>query len=133
MATLQSQLSTGSAVFQENAETYRGQVEDLHRRRREAAYGADPKAADRHVASGKLLPRDRVQALLDPGSPFMEIGMLCGGGSSGAAPLGAGIITGVGRIKGRICMVIANDSTVRGGTYHAMTARKHVRAQKVAA
>lgn len=105
---------------------------ELRERRWRAQNGAEPKVRDRHLAAGKLLPRDRVRALLDPGSPFLEVATLAGGGASGAAPFGAGIITGIGRVSGRLCMLIANDSTIKGGTYHGMTARKHVRAQKIA-
>lgn len=132
MTVISSSISSSSQTFKANAAHYASLIADLHQRRRTAQWGTDQKARDRHRASGKLLPRHRVTALLDPGSPFLELALLAGGGSSGAAPLGAGIITGIGRVRGRLCMIIANDSTVRGGTYHAMTARKHVRAQKIA-
>lgn len=132
MSIIRSSISTSSTAFQENAESYRRLVEDLHERRRSAHVAADDKIRRRHVKSGKLLPRDRVLALIDSGSPFLEIATLAGGGASGAAPCGAGLIAGVGRVRGRLCMIIANDSTVRGGTYHGMTSRKHVRAQRIA-
>jgi 3-methylcrotonyl-CoA carboxylase beta subunit len=132
MAVLESFLSTSSPAFQENAAHYQGLVSDLRTRRFDAAHAGTPAARKRHLAAGKILPRDRVRALLDLGSPFLEVGMLAGGGSSGAAPFGAGIITGVGMISGRLCMIIANDSTVKGGTYHGMTSKKHVRAQQIA-
>lgn len=132
MTVIASSVSASAASFKANAAHYQTLIKEL-RVRRQAAYRAgEGKTRERHQASGKLLPRDRVEALLDPGSPFLEVAVLAGGGSSGAAPLGAGIITGVGRVRGRLCMIIANDSTVRGGTYHAMTARKHVRAQRIA-
>lgn len=111
---------------------YEELIEELHARRRDASEGGSESAKKRHLAAGKILPRDRVRALLDAGSPFYEIGMLAGGGASGAAKLGAGIVTGIGVISGRVCMIIANDSTVKGGTYHGMTSRKHVRAQQIA-
>jgi 3-methylcrotonyl-CoA carboxylase beta subunit len=132
MSIIQSNISTASKAFKENDAAYRALISALHEQRRIAFSGAEAKIKSRHLAAGKLLPRDRVRSLLDPGSPFLEIATLAGGPTSGAAQLGAGIITGIGRIRGRICMVIANDSTVKGGTYFGMTARKHVRAQKIA-
>ena len=132
MSILASALSTNAASFRENQAHYAGLIQELHEKRRQACSAGEKKVRERHLASGKLLPRQRVRALLDPGSPFLELSTLAGGGSSGAAPLGAGIITGIGRVRGRLCMIIANDSTVRGGTYHGMTSRKHVRAQKIA-
>lgn len=132
MSIIQSDISTSSKAFKENQDAYRALVATLHEQRKIVFNGADAKIKKRHLDAGKLLPRDRVRALLDPGSPFLEIATLAGGITSGAAQLGAGIITGIGRIRGRICMVIANDSTVKGGTYFGMTARKHVRAQRIA-
>ena len=132
MSVIQSNISMASPAFKENAATYRALIAGLHQQRRDVFNGADDKIKKRHLEAGKLLPRDRVRALLDPGSPFLEVATLAGGPTSGAAQLGAGIITGIGRIRGRICMIIANDSTVKGGTYFGMTARKHVRAQRIA-
>lgn len=132
MAVLESLISTSSPVFQANVTHYQKLVADLHTRRFDASHAGSSAARERHLAAGKILPRDRVRALLDLGSPFLEIGMLAGGGTSGAAPFGAGIITGIGMISGRLCMIIANDSTVKGGTYHGMTSKKHVRAQQIA-
>ncbi|MDD2919652.1 carboxyl transferase domain-containing protein [Rhodoferax sp.] len=132
MGTIHSMVSSSSEVFRQNDNHYRELLEELRLRRREAVESGTPMSRDRHVSSGKLLPRDRVRALLDLGSPFLELSMLAGGGASGAAPLGAGIITGIGVINGKPCMIIANDSVVKGGTYHGMTSKKHVRAQQVA-
>lgn len=132
MGLIQSMVSPSSDVFLQNDRSYRLLLSDLHARRRKAIESGTPSSRSRHVAAGKLLPRDRVQALLDLGSPFLETGVLAGGGSSGAAPLGAGIITGIGVVSGRPCMIIANDSVVKGGTYHGMTSKKHVRAQQIA-
>lgn len=132
MSTIRSSISTSSQTFKDNDARYRALIADMQKKRQIAFGGAEQKIKDRHLAAGKLLPRDRVRALLDPGSPFLEIAMLAGGGASGAAQLGAGIVTGIGRVRGRLCMIIANDSTVKGGTYFGMTARKHVRAQKIA-
>jgi 3-methylcrotonyl-CoA carboxylase beta subunit len=97
-----------------------------------AARGGPERARRRHSERGKLLPRDRVDALLDPGSPFLELSPLAAGGMYDDEAPGAGIITGVGRIAGRECVVVANDATVKGGTYYPITVRKHLRAQEVA-
>ncbi len=96
-----------------------------------ARAGGGERARSRHLARGKLLPRDRVERLLDPGTPFLELGALAAHGLyDGAAP-GAGIITGVGRVSGRECLIVCNDATVKGGTYYPMTVKKHLRAQEV--
>ncbi|WP_026414889.1 carboxyl transferase domain-containing protein [Actinomadura oligospora] len=97
-----------------------------------AARGGPERARERHVKRGKLLPRDRVDTLLDPGSPFLELSPLAATGMYGDDAPGAGMITGVGRISGRECVVVANDATVKGGTYYPMTVKKHLRAQEVA-
>jgi len=108
-------------------------VADLRAKVAEAALGGDESARAKHVARGKLLPRERVRTLLDPGSPFLEIGQLAAHEMyDGDAP-SAGIITGVGRISGRECVIVANDATVKGGTYYPMTVKKHLRAQEVSA
>jgi 3-methylcrotonyl-CoA carboxylase beta subunit len=125
-------VSKPSDAFRQNDRHYRGLLDDLRARRRTAIESGTAQARDRHISAGKLLPRHRVRALLDLGSPFLEIALLAGGGTSGAAPLGAGIITGIGVVSGRPCMIIANDSVVKGGTYHGMTSKKHVRAQQIA-
>jgi 3-methylcrotonyl-CoA carboxylase beta subunit len=90
------------------------------------------KARERHVARGKLLPRDRVMRLIDPGSPFLELSPLAANGMYGEAIHGAGLITGIGRIEGRECVIVCNDSTIKGGTYYPMTVKKHLRAQEIA-
>ena len=97
-----------------------------------AALGGNEKSRERHTSRGKLLPRDRVERLLDPGSPFLEVGQLAANGMYGDEVPGAGIITGVGRVSGRQCMIFANDATVKGGTYYPMTVKKHLRAQEIA-
>jgi 3-methylcrotonyl-CoA carboxylase beta subunit len=108
-------------------------VEELRSRRAEASLGGPTASRDRHVSRGKLLPRDRVEGLLDPGSPFLELSPLAAHDMyDGDAP-SAGIITGVGRVAGRLSMVVANDATVKGGTYYPMTVKKHLRAQEIAA
>src|ERR1700756_5132740 len=97
-----------------------------------AALGGPERARERHVSRGKLLPRDRVDGLLDPGSPFLEMSPLAADGMYDDESPGAGIITGIGRVSGRECVIVANDATVKGGTYYPITVKKHLRAQEVA-
>jgi len=107
-------------------------VADLRRLRSAAALGGSDTSRERHVSRGKLLPRQRVESLLDPGSAFLELSPLAAHGMyDGDAP-GAGLITGVGRVSGRLCVIVANDATVKGGTYYPMTVKKHLRAQEIA-
>ncbi len=98
----------------------------------EAALGGNEKSRDRHTSRGKLLPRERVERLLDPGSPFLEIGQLAANDLYDGEIPGAGLICGIGRISGRQCMIVCNDATVKGGTYYPMTVKKHLRAQEIA-
>jgi 3-methylcrotonyl-CoA carboxylase beta subunit len=105
---------------------------ELRERLRVRALGGPEASRARHVSRGKLLPRDRVERLLDPGSPFLEIAPLAAEGMYGNETPGAGIITGIGRVRGRECVVVANDATVKGGTYYPMTVKKHLRAQEIA-
>ncbi|MBK8274223.1 MAG: methylcrotonoyl-CoA carboxylase [Sphingomonadales bacterium] len=98
----------------------------------EAALGGNEKSRERHVSRGKLLPRERVERLLDPGSPFLEIGQLAANGMYEGDVHGASLICGIGRVSGRQCMIICNDATVKGGTYYPMTVKKHLRAQEIA-
>jgi len=105
---------------------------ELLARRSAAAEGGPAKARERHLARGKLLPRERVMRLLDPGAPFLELGSLAAYGMYEDAIHGAGIITGIGRVEGREVMIVCNDSTIKGGTYYPMTVKKHLRAQEVA-
>ncbi len=121
-----------SERFQENARANAALAQDLRDRLAATARGGPAQARDRHVARGKLLPRDRVGALLDPGSPFLELSALAAGGMYGDEAPGAGIITGIGRVAGRECVIVANDATVKGGTYYPVTVKKHLRAQEIA-
>ncbi len=98
-----------------------------------AALGGPQRARERHVERGKLLPRDRVDGLLDPGSPLLEIAPLAADGMYDDDCPAAGLITGIGRVSGRECMIVANDATVKGGTYYPITVKKHLRAQEIAA
>jgi 3-methylcrotonyl-CoA carboxylase beta subunit len=130
---LTSRLDVHGDAARANGERNASLAADLRKRLEVAALGGPQRARDRHRARGKLLPRERVDHLLDPGSPFLELSPLAADGMyDGAAPA-AGIITGIGRVSGRLCMVIANDATVKGGTYYPMTVKKHLRAQEVAA
>ena len=108
-------------------------VDDLRDRLATARLGGSEKSRERHLSRGKLLVRDRVDRLLDPGSPFLELSALAADDMYGGAVPAAGIVTGIGRVSGRLCVVVANDATVKGGTYYPMTVKKHLRAQQVAA
>jgi 3-methylcrotonyl-CoA carboxylase beta subunit len=110
----------------------RALVADLTTRVAETAQGGGPTARDRHAARGKLLPRERVAALIDPGSPFLELSQLAAYGLYNNEVPAAGIVTGIGRVSGQECVIVANDATVKGGTYFPMTVKKHLRAQEIA-
>jgi 3-methylcrotonyl-CoA carboxylase beta subunit len=137
VSVIQSSLNTRSEAFQSNAASMRQLVDDLRAKVAQASLGGGESARQKHLSRGKLLPRDRVDMLLDPGSPFLEFSPLAGFGvyrdpdGSDAAP-GAGLITGIGRISGQLCVVVCNDATVKGGTYFPMTVKKHLRAQEIA-
>ncbi|MCJ0761743.1 carboxyl transferase domain-containing protein [Variovorax terrae] len=132
MTALQSKLNARSAEFQANAAAMRAVVEDLNVQVAKAAEGGGEAARAKHVARGKLPPRERVQMLLDPGTPFLELAPLAAHGMyKGDAPC-AGVIAGIGRVSGVDCMVVCNDATVKGGTYYPMTVKKHLRAQEIA-
>ncbi|MCP3098809.1 methylcrotonoyl-CoA carboxylase [Myxococcus sp. K15C18031901] len=132
MAILKSTTDTRSAEFRSNAEAMSKLVDDLRDKVSLTAKGGGENARQRHVARGKLLPRDRVERLLDPGSPFLEIGQLAAWNMYGGESPAAGMIAGIGRVEGQECMVVANDATVKGGTYYPMTVKKHLRAQEIA-
>jgi 3-methylcrotonyl-CoA carboxylase beta subunit len=125
-------VDASSEHFRANAVQNRVLVAELRRKVAAAALGGAEKHRERHVARGKLLPRDRIQRLLDPGSPFLEIGALAASGMYDDEAPGAGVIVGIGRIAGRECMIVANDPTVKGGAYFPMTVKKHLRAQEIA-
>jgi 3-methylcrotonyl-CoA carboxylase beta subunit len=129
---LRSRVDAASAAFTRDSAANATLVAELRRKLAEVGRGGPERARERHTARGKLLPRDRVHALLDPGAPFLELSPLAADGLyDGDAPA-AGIITGVGRVGGRECVIVANDATVKGGTYYPMTVKKHLRAQEVA-
>ena len=121
-----------SDAFAANAAHNRALADELRARVATAALGGSAAHRERHVSRGKLLPRDRIHRLLDPGSPFLEVGALAANGMYGDGAPGAGVIAGIGRIAGRECLVLANDPTVKGGAYFPMTVKKHLRAQEIA-
>jgi len=132
MTTLDTQLNARSADFQANASAMRAVVDDLKAQVARMAAGGGEAARAKHTARGKLLPRDRVQMLLDPGTPFLELAPLAAMDMyNGDAPC-AGIVAGVGRVSGTDCMIVCNDATVKGGTYYPLTVKKHLRAQEIA-
>jgi 3-methylcrotonyl-CoA carboxylase beta subunit len=132
VAKIASVIDVGAEHVRANAAQMRALVADLERRRAEAALGGPAKARERHLERGKLLPRERVMRLVDPGAPFLELSPLAANGMYEDAIHGAGIITGIARIEGRECVIVCNDSTIKGGTYYPMTVKKHLRAQEIA-
>lgn len=133
MAKLQTAPRPDDSADSANAEAWRAALRELAERRAAAAEGGSVKSRERHVARGKLLARERVARLIDPGSPFLEVGALAAFGMYEGDVHGAGLITGVGRVEGREVMVVANDPTIKGGAYYPMTVKKHLRAQEIAA
>ncbi len=132
MSVFKSRINARSEVFRANAAQMRSLVADLRVKIDKIALGGGAESRARHVARGKLLPRERVRMLLDPGSPFLELSQLAALGMYNDDAPCAGIITGVGRIAGIECVVVVNDATVKGGTYYPMTVKKHLRAQEIA-
>ncbi len=132
MPLLETQLNARSADFLANAAAMRAVVEDLKARIEQVAQGGGEAARSKHTARGKLLPRERVQRLLDPGTPFLELSPLAAYGMYGGDAPCAGLIAGIGRVSGVDCVIVCNDATVKGGTYYPMTVKKHLRAQEIA-
>jgi len=132
MSQLSTQLNSRSEAFQANATAMRALVDDLRAQFAAVEAGGGEVARKRHTGRGKLLPRERVAQLLDPGTPFLELSPMAAHGMyNGDAP-GAGLVAGIGRVNGVDCMIVCNDATVKGGTYYPMTVKKHLRAQEVA-
>ncbi|MGW6527364.1 carboxyl transferase domain-containing protein [Streptomyces venezuelae] len=129
---LTSAADPASEAWRANEAAHTALVDELRAKLAAAALGGGERARARHVARGKLLPRDRVDTLLDPGSPFLELAPLAADGLYGGGAPAAGVIAGIGRVSGRECVIVANDATVKGGTYYPMTVKKHLRAQEVA-
>ncbi len=132
MAAITSSVDCKSKEFRDNQKAMRALIADLDARRGKAAQGGPARARERHLARGKLLPRERVLTLLDAGAPFLELSSLAANGMYDDDIHGAGLITGIGRISGRECVIVCNDSTIKGGTYYPMTVKKHLRAQEIA-
>ena len=133
MSILETSIDARSREYADNRETMVGRVEQLRETSRMLCNGGGEEARARHLARGKMLPRERISALIDPLSPFLEIGQLAAHGMYDGRIACAGVIAGIGRIAGRECMIVANDATVRGGAYFPMTVKKHLRAQEIAA
>ncbi|XP_046943760.1 methylcrotonoyl-CoA carboxylase beta chain, mitochondrial [Lynx rufus] len=133
VVTLGTQPDSGSAIYQENYEQMKVLVNQLHERAQKIRLGGSEKARERHVSRGKLLARERVDSLIDPGSPFLEFSQFAGYQlyANEEVPAG-GIITGIGRVSGVECIIVANDATIKGGTYYPVTVKKHLRAQEIA-
>jgi 3-methylcrotonyl-CoA carboxylase beta subunit len=132
MSLIESEVQTRTAEFQANAAATRALVEDLRAKSREVRGGGGQAAREKHTGRGKLFARDRIERLLDPGTPFLEVGQLAAWGMyDGQAP-SAGLVTGIGRVHGQECMIVANDATVKGGSYLPVTVKKHLRAQEIA-
>ncbi|HTL99723.1 MAG TPA: carboxyl transferase domain-containing protein, partial [Candidatus Omnitrophota bacterium] len=132
MSVLRSHLKTSSDEFQQNRKHHEALAADLRARLSAVKRGGSEQAVSLHKNRGKLLPRERVERLLDPDTPFLELSALAGGGMYGDEVPSGGIVTGVGVVSGRECMIVANDATVKGGTYYPITIRKHIRAQEIA-
>jgi 3-methylcrotonyl-CoA carboxylase beta subunit len=132
MPQLDSKINTKSQEFADNAANMQRQVDDLHDKIAQIKQGGGEKSNKRHTDRGKLLPRERINSLLDPGSPFLEIGQLAGWEVYEDYVPAAGVIAGIGRVSGQECMIVANDATVKGGSYYPLTVKKHIRAQTIA-
>jgi 3-methylcrotonyl-CoA carboxylase beta subunit len=132
VARIGSTIGSRSREFLINAGQWQLLIDELKAARAAAALGGNEKSRERHVARGKLLPRDRVTRLIDPGSPFLELSPLAAYGMYDDDIHAAGLITGIGRVSGRECMIVCNDATIKGGTYYPMTVKKHIRAQEIA-
>ena len=132
MTILQSKINPRSEEFQANQESMAKAVADLRDKVATIQQGGGPSYQERHIARGKLLPRERINRLLDDGSPFLEIGQFAAYNVYDEEVPAAGVIAGVGRVSGTECMIIANDATVKGGSYYPLTVKKHLRAQEIA-
>ena len=132
MTQLKTMINSRTQQFQENSAAMTVLVNDLQEKIKLIAQGGNEKARQRHLKHGKLLPRDRIDHLLDPGSAFLELSQFAAYGMYGEEVPAAGIITGIGRINNQECVIVVNDATVKGGTYYPLTVKKHLRAQEIA-
>ncbi|MEX2129845.1 MAG: carboxyl transferase domain-containing protein [Pseudohongiellaceae bacterium] len=133
MAIWQSKINKDSAGFRDNYAQMQAQIDDLREKLATITTGGPEKSREKHTARGKLLPRERIQTLIDAGSQFLELSQLAAFNVYGEDVPAAGIITGVGRVNGQDCVIVVNDATVKGGTYYPLTVKKHLRAQEIAA
>ena len=133
MSILKSKINKESSSYRDNFKRNSTLVEELAEKAKTVSSGGTEESKKKHLSRGKLLPRDRVDGLLDRGSPFLELSQLAASGIYSDQVPSAGIITGIGRVSGRECVIIANDATVKGGSYFPLTVKKHLRAQEVAA
>src|SRR5579883_2419402 len=132
MERIESRVNTGSEDFRRNRAVMEDAVAHLRARVEAARLGGPPEARTRHTQRGKLLVRERIRRLLDPGTPFLELSPLAANGMYDDEAPGSGLVTGIGRLMGREAVVVANDATVKGGTYYPITVKKHLRAQEIA-
>ena len=132
MPRLSTRIDVHSGEYRDNASAMQALAQDMRREAERIAQGGSKAAVEKHKAAGKLTARERVRVLLDTGSPFLELSQLAAHGMYGADIASAGIVTGVGRVSGRECVIVANDPTVKGGTYYPITVKKHLRAQEIA-
>ena len=132
MPIIESLINVRSPEFAKNALAMQAHIDDLQKQLAQTALGGAEQARQKHISRGKLLPRDRVEQLLDSGTPFLELSPLAAFGLYNGESPGAGIITGIGRISGVECVIVCNDATVKGGTYYPLTVKKHLRAQEIA-
>jgi 3-methylcrotonyl-CoA carboxylase beta subunit len=133
MTQLASNLSTQAQEYQANQKAIEKVVKDFKEKLATIQLGGEETARAKHLARGKMLPRDRVKNLIDPGSPFLEFSAFAAHGVYADNVPAAGVITGIGRVSGQECVIVANDATVKGGTYYPLTVKKHIRAQEIAA
>ena len=132
MAAISSRIDVHSQEFRDNERVMSELAADVRRQAARVALGGSAAAVKKHHAAGKLTARERVRVLLDTGSPFLELSQLAAHGMYGGEIASAGIVTGIGRVSGRECVIVANDPTVKGGTYYPITVKKHLRAQEIA-
>src|SRR5690606_500106 len=132
MPLIESTLNPRTDSFKVNAAAMQRVVDDLQAQLAQVALGGGPAACAKHLARGKLLPRERVERLLDPGTPFLELAPLAGLNLYEQATPSAGVVAGIGRVSGVECMIVCNDATVKGGTYFPISVKKHLRAQEIA-
>ena len=133
MSIIKSSLNTRSDEFKANVAAMRALVEDLREKTALVARGGPEEHRKKHVARGKLLPRERIDNLVDPGAPFLELSAMAGWNMFNNEVASGGVVTGIGRVQGVECMIVANDATVKGGSYYPITVKKHLRAQEIAA